>query len=104
MISLRNFDFSPAAIRASVEKSLRRLRSDYLDVLLLHSDGNDLDILDHSGAVDCLAALKEEGKIRAHGISTKTVEYHKYRIMERLGVQTTAELIQWLVKQEGVQP
>ncbi|HYM32845.1 MAG TPA: aldo/keto reductase, partial [Candidatus Cybelea sp.] len=35
------FDFSPSAIVASVERSLKRLRTDRIDVLLLHSDGED---------------------------------------------------------------
>lgn len=68
------FDFSPAAITASVERTLSRLRTDRVECLLLHSDGNDLDVLDRSGAVEALAALKETGKVRSIGISTKTVE------------------------------
>jgi DNA-binding NarL/FixJ family response regulator len=32
-------------------------------------------------------------------ISTKTVEYHKYRMMEDLGAKTTADLIRYAVKQ-----
>jgi aryl-alcohol dehydrogenase-like predicted oxidoreductase len=69
-----HFDFSPEGIRASVERSLRRLRRERLDIVLLHSDGNDLDVLHHSGAVDALQTLKAAGKIGAIGISTKTVE------------------------------
>jgi len=68
------FDFAPAAIEASVERSLRRLRTDRLDCLLLHSDGNDLRILDESGALEALRRLQDSGKILAAGISTKTVE------------------------------
>lgn len=68
-----HFDFSPAAITASVERTLSRLRTDRVECLLLHSDGNDLDVLDHSGAVGALFALKEQGKILSAGISTKTV-------------------------------
>jgi DNA-binding NarL/FixJ family response regulator len=34
-------------------------------------------------------------------ISTKTVEYHKYRMMEDLGIKTTADLIRYAVK-EGI--
>jgi len=69
-----SFDFSPAAITASVERTLSRLRTDRVECLLLHSDGNDLGVLDHSGAVEALLDLREAGKIRAAGISTKTVE------------------------------
>jgi DNA-binding NarL/FixJ family response regulator len=32
-------------------------------------------------------------------ISAKTVEYHKYRMMEDLGAKTTADLIRFAVKQ-----
>lgn len=69
-----SFDFSPTSVTSSVERTLLRLRTDRVECLLLHSDGNDLDILDRTGAVDALSALKEAGKVRAIGISTKTVE------------------------------
>lgn len=67
-------DFSPGAITASVERSLRRLRTDRLDIVLLHSDGNDLDILERSGALEALQRAKAAGKIRAVGASTKSPE------------------------------
>ncbi|WP_027897192.1 aldo/keto reductase [Zestomonas thermotolerans] len=68
------FDFSARHTRASVERSLRRLETDYLDLVLVHSDGNDLAILDNGEVYPTLAALKAEGKIRAFGLSGKTVE------------------------------
>lgn len=66
-------DFSPVAVRASVERSLRRLRTDWLDLVLIHSDGSDLDIIERSGAFETLAELKRVGKLRAFGMSTKTL-------------------------------
>jgi aryl-alcohol dehydrogenase-like predicted oxidoreductase len=66
------YDFSAPAILASVEESLRRLRTDHLDILLLHSDGHDVDILTQTDAIDALSRLKQSGKIRAAGISAKT--------------------------------
>lgn len=68
------FDFSSQHIRRSVERSLRRLRTDYLDIVLLHSDGNDLDILHNTDALPTLLQLKQAGWIRAVGISSKTPE------------------------------
>lgn len=68
-----HFDFSAAAISASLDRTLSRLRTDRVECLLLHSDGNDLDVLDRSGALEALARAKEAGKILAVGISTKTV-------------------------------
>lgn len=66
------FDFSAPAIIASVETSLRRLRRDYLDIVLLHSDG-----IDEAGdrflpAAEALEGLKRRGLIRASGFSGKT--------------------------------
>ena len=67
-----HFDFSPAHTRASVERSLRRLNTDYLDCVLIHSDGNDLDVL-RSGPLETLEEMKQAGLIRATGMSSKTV-------------------------------
>ena len=68
-----HFDFSPAAVTRSVERSLKRLRTDWLDVVLLHSSGDDLEVLRNSGAVEALRELRDAGVIRACGASTKTV-------------------------------
>ena len=69
-----HFDFSPEHTRLSVERSLTRLRCDCLDVVLVHSDGNDLDIVQRLGTLEALAELKNEGKLRSFGLSGKTVE------------------------------
>jgi aryl-alcohol dehydrogenase-like predicted oxidoreductase len=66
------WDFSGTAITASVERSLRRLRTETVDVLLLHSDGNDETILSREDTLSALAALKRAGKVRATGISAKS--------------------------------
>ncbi len=68
------FDFSENAIEQSVSRSLKHLGTDYLDIVLLHSNGDDLEILDHTSAMETLARLKTRGDIRLIGISTKTVE------------------------------
>lgn len=67
------FDFSAGHVRASVEQSLRHLCSDRLDIVLIHSDGNDLDILDRTDCLETLARLREQGLIRAIGMSSKTI-------------------------------
>lgn len=69
-----NFDFDHASLRLSVERSLRRLRTDYLDIVLIHSDGNDSELIHHHQVLHSLAQLKREGWIRAFGMSTKTLE------------------------------
>lgn len=68
-----SFDFSAAATRASIEQSLRLLRSDWLDLVLIHSDGQDERILRQEACLETLLELKRQGWIRAVGMSTKTV-------------------------------
>ena len=59
--------WSAELIRASVERSLKRLRTDVIDVMLLHSC--DLETLQKREALDELVRLREEGKIRFAGYS-----------------------------------
>lgn len=66
------FDFSAQHTRFSVERSLQRLRTDYLELVLVHSNGDDLAILQHEEVYATLAALKQEGKIGGFGFSGKT--------------------------------
>lgn len=47
-------------------------------------------------------SIKEIGAIL--NVSPKTVEFHKYRVMEQLDLRTTAELTQYAVKHGIVQP
>lgn len=69
-----HYDFSAKATRLSVEQSLKRLRTDYLDIVLVHSNGDDLDIIQNTPVFETLATLKTEGHLRAFGMSSKTVE------------------------------
>lgn len=66
-------DFSPEHTRASVMGSLDRLDTDWLDCVLVHSDGDDLTILREHGTLDVLEDLKRSGVIRSFGISTKSL-------------------------------
>jgi aryl-alcohol dehydrogenase-like predicted oxidoreductase len=53
---------------------LQRLQTDYLDIVLVHSNGDDANIIAESDIFETLSALKQAGKIRAFGMSTKTVD------------------------------
>jgi len=61
----RTVDGSPAYARSALEGSLKRLRTDYLDLYYLHRVDPAVPIEDSIGA---MARLKEEGKIRHIGI------------------------------------
>lgn len=67
------FDFSADAMRRSIAASLKALRTEAVDILLLHSDGRDLEILEHTDAVSVLLEAKARGQTRFVGLSAKTV-------------------------------
>jgi aryl-alcohol dehydrogenase-like predicted oxidoreductase len=69
-----SYHFDESHTKASIERSLQQLNTDYLDIVLVHSDGNDVDIIKRYGILDQLAEYKRAGLIRAFGMSTKTVE------------------------------
>ncbi|OAM88563.1 aldo/keto reductase [Termitidicoccus mucosus] len=64
----RMFDFSKEHILASVDGSLKRLRTDYLDVLLLHRPDALVEPEEVAGAFD---ALHASGKVRHFGVSNQ---------------------------------
>lgn len=68
------YNFSGDYVKDSVKRSLRDLRTDYLDIVLIHSNGRDQHILEQTDCVETLQKLKDKGIIRAIGMSTKTVE------------------------------
>jgi aryl-alcohol dehydrogenase-like predicted oxidoreductase len=68
-----HFDFTPEHTHTSILRSLKRLNTDVIDMVLVHSDGNDEHIINHFGTLDVLRDLKQQGLINAFGMSTKTV-------------------------------
>ncbi len=65
-------DFSSSHLRNAVEGSLRRLRTDRLDLFQLHSP--PAGIVEAGSWLEVLEALKAEGKIRHYGVSCDSVD------------------------------
>jgi aryl-alcohol dehydrogenase-like predicted oxidoreductase len=65
-------NFSPAYIRFAVERSLRRLGTDYIDLLQLHNPA--LGLIADPETYQVLEELKQEGMIRFYGVSVHPPE------------------------------
>jgi aryl-alcohol dehydrogenase-like predicted oxidoreductase len=61
-------DYSPGNVRADVEQSLRRLRTDYLDLVQVHMSPSKAT-LEENHTVETLRDLQAEGKARFIGMS-----------------------------------
>lgn len=68
------FDNSPEFLKKTVEDSLIRLRTDYIDLFYIHFPDQDTP---KDEAVGALNELKEAGKIRAIGVSNFSLEQLK---------------------------
>ncbi|NJJ41526.1 aldo/keto reductase [Paenibacillus apii] len=64
-------DNSPAFLEASVDASLKRLQTDYIDLYYIHFPDENTP---KDEAVGALQRLKEAGKIRAIGVSNFTID------------------------------
>jgi L-galactose dehydrogenase len=66
---VESFDFTAARIRLSIDESLKRLRTDYLDVFLAH----DIEFVSAAQiieeAIPTMRAIQQQGKARAIGIT-----------------------------------
>lgn len=56
-------------IRAGVEQSLKRMRTDYLDLAQIH-EGPTRQVLDEENSIEELLTLRDEGKVRFIGMSS----------------------------------
>ena len=65
-------------IEESLEESLNHLRTDYVDVFMLHQ--GDLEILNNEDGKEIFTKLKSSGKVRAIGASTYASEETKKAI------------------------
>lgn len=72
----RRKDFSGEGARWSLDRSLRSLKTDYLDAVLVH-DPSDIDETLREGAVfDVLRELKSQGVVRNIGLGARSHDWH----------------------------
>jgi aryl-alcohol dehydrogenase-like predicted oxidoreductase len=88
------FDFSEAHTIKSIERSLQRLGTDYLDIVLIHSNGEDEKILRETPVLETLKKLQQKGSIKAIGASIKTIAGGKLSVDETDIVMVTYNLLE----------
>ena len=67
--AIKHYDTSAAHVRASVEHSLRALRTDRLDLLLIHRPDH---LLEADALAETFASLRQAGKVLHFGVSNFT--------------------------------
>jgi aryl-alcohol dehydrogenase-like predicted oxidoreductase len=64
----------------SVDESLRLLKTDYIDLLLVHDPRDIGPVMESGGAVDALERLREQGVIGSIGLGQKRFDFHELAI------------------------
>lgn len=87
-------DFSPGYLKTAVEGSLRRLGTEYLDILQLHSP--PLDVVERGEWLPALEELKRTGKVRYFGVAVDSIEagLAALRYPEVSSIQFTLNLLE----------
>ncbi|MEW9549124.1 aldo/keto reductase [Nonomuraea sp. NPDC050783] len=84
---------APATIRTAVEDSLRRLRTDYIDLYWAHVDDHDTPMVETLGTFD---ELVREGKVRYVGASNHGAQ----RLAEALKISDNEGFVRYVALQQ----
>jgi len=84
----QGFDFSAERVRASIDESLARLRTDYLDIFIAH----DIEFGDRNQIVEetipAMRDLQQQGKARSIGISGFPI-----KLLANVAVEAKVDLV-----------
>ena len=92
------YDFSKEHILSSVEASLRRLRTDHVDVLLLHRPDT---LMEPEEVAEAFDALEQSGKVRFFGVSNHSplqIELLKTAVKQPI----VADQLQFSIPESGI--
>ena len=91
---------TPQAVRTALESSLRRLRTDYIDLYLYHWPSKTVPLKD---TLDAMQLLKKEGKIRAIGVSNwMEPEWEEYGGCEGIDALQPCYSLLWRTVEKSV--
>ncbi|MFT6000707.1 MAG: putative oxidoreductase [Neolewinella sp.] len=71
---IKSYDLSREYIIHSAERSLQNLRTDYLDLFLIHRPS---PLMDPSEVAEAFSRLEQDGKVKAFGVSNFTSSQYK---------------------------
>jgi aryl-alcohol dehydrogenase-like predicted oxidoreductase len=81
VIASKSYAVEYDEMMGAIDDGLKRIDRDYFDVFKLHEQESPLTLKGHHGALKALIKAKEQGKIRAIGISTHSVLFCKQLLL-----------------------
>jgi aryl-alcohol dehydrogenase-like predicted oxidoreductase len=94
-------DYSKQHILDACEKSLKRLRRDFIDLYQLHSA--KVQHLENGACIEALQQLKDEGKIRYWGISLSTYDpYPEAEFLMKRNLGNSFQVVMNVINQRAL--
>ena len=87
---ISRFDFSKEYILSAVESSLRRLNTEYIDILLLHRPDT---LVEPEEVAEAFEKLRDDGKVRAFGVSNFSAT--QMQLFRASGIEIVANQMQF---------
>lgn len=73
VLSTKCYAYTKEGAEASLNKALKELDTDYIDIFSLHEQEDEYTIMGHREAIEYFLKAKEKGYIRTFGISTHNI-------------------------------
>jgi predicted aldo/keto reductase-like oxidoreductase len=97
VIVSKSYAYTKEGARKSVHKALQELDREYIDIFCLHEQESNLTLKGHNDALEEFYKMKEEGLIRAIGMSTHFIKGVKAAMDNPF-----IEVVQAIVNKDGV--
>lgn len=97
IVATKSYAYERDGMRKSLEKALREMDTDWIDLFLLHEQESELTLRGHWDAVEYLKDARREGLVRAIGIST-----HSVRAVRAACERDEIEVVHALVNVAGI--
>ncbi|MGE5588318.1 MAG: aldo/keto reductase [Clostridia bacterium] len=97
VVASKSYDYTYDGMRRAVERALRSMDLDYIDVFLLHEQESALTLKGHQEAVRYLVRARETGQVRAIGVST-----HHVACVRAAALMPEIDVIHPLLNRSGI--
>ncbi len=97
VISSKSYAYDEETAKKSLDKALKDMSIDKIQIFLLHEQESEFTLKGHYKALEYYLKMKEQGIIKAVGISTHTV-----RAVEVAGNMKEIDIIHPIINKEGI--
>lgn len=97
IVASKSYAWTYDGMRDSVEQACRGIDRDYIDIFMLHEQTSRLTLKGHREALDYLVRAKQQGLVRAIGVSTHMVE-----VVQAAALLDEVDVIHPILNQAGI--